>query len=270
MEITSRSGRTRPFGTDDRSITRWLKDHPPMYAWVVRSDGNLVRLYEYDPKGEPSKSDPGTPEYTITCDGDARDLADRIGIEAHRLRINGGYTKASIRTGTGLTDALTSRFLATAPPNQYAPLHACNTRYIVADWGYGARSEVSYVRPHYADGRPFDTMANYERPTVEEPSKRDLVQYCERIEVSFTITMDRKLAPTAVISNALALTRDQRIVGAIRDACSPSAGQGAEPRKGGEPSDAEVFYIYNARPHHRILTRTIPMHRFIDHPLETP
>ena len=212
-------GNRSDWRNDRKWIIRFLKEHPPVYSWVFEIDDHRnIMMTEYNPKrcnGGPTgcKGEVGCDYSFLIHTDDVIDVRTILDVECFNLRDNRNYTKMDTRPNLGLSKATCELCVEKLPPKNYG----CGSTFAIGplkahEWGYGCRMEVIYRDPHFADGKPFDTYANYDGRCKEpEPSEFELVQYCDRIDVQFTISMDRRSTPTEVIDRAIALCFDERM-----------------------------------------------------------
>ena len=208
--IEDLNGEMKEWKEGDEFIEKWLRENPPIYYWVfdLEKDGT-IGVYQGNP-------DTGEHEltYKIHC-RNAKKVCDALDYKGWKMRqADSKYTLCHRREGLGLTDEIVDYCVKNLPPDNYGADSTFAIPMGESEWGYGYDVEVKYKHPHYSDGREFDTYANYDYPRtkyVPEPSKRDLVKYCERIEVKITFDFDTRTTPTKVIEKAIALSRDKRI-----------------------------------------------------------
>lgn len=208
--IEDAQGNRTPWNCDEEWMLNWMKDHPPLYSWHVVLKNGLVYLCEYRLDKTVTVDSTEGFQYIVHCEkpGKVQKFLDNCNYQLKQTR---EWTRSDTRPGIGLTKETIDKLLIMWPPNNYGMDHTFNVDFITSNWGYGCNVEVSYKGPHYSDGKRFDTYANYDRHTVDEPSKRELIEFCDRIEISFNISMDRRSTPSKIIDRAVDLTKDKRL-----------------------------------------------------------
>lgn len=210
MLITDTNGNTE----EVKDAEKWLLEHPPMYYWFIlpKKDFDGFEIFEgrmHRPNGYDDQPH-DCPTYTVK--GDRKDYEDMM-ITESRLRDSGKYAIADKRNDVGLTDELKAYLLKNYPPENYGHMHdAFDIRTDTpGGWGYGTEVEVRYKGVKYPDGTYWNTYQNEYGFHKADPTKKQIIEWCDRIDVNITITMGKKHTPTEVIERALRLTEDRRL-----------------------------------------------------------